>query len=168
MSTNTVYSTPPLGVPGQDQDTGLHDAQSFTLEDDCAPGLFVTQGVNADGAASIDAANDLLLGLLMKQDHLAASECNADGEYVEGTTVAVKKSGRAKVLVKGAFTPASSVYVRYVADTDEAVGSISASHDAGKNRLVPRQAIRFLNADTDDIALIELNVHDDEIDAANT
>ena len=71
-------------------------------------------------------------------------------------------------MVVGAFGPGLPVFVRYVAVTDEVVGSLSSSHDAGKNRLVPPAAISWVTSGTDDIAEIELHLHDDEVDPSET
>jgi hypothetical protein len=83
-------------------------------------------------------------------------------------TVTGKKTGRAHVMVVGAYGPTLPVYVRYIADGDEAVGTLSSTHDAGKNRLVPAQAIKWVTSGSDDIAEVELHLHDDEVDPAAT
>lgn len=168
MSINEVHTTPPVGSPGSCADTGFTDPVSVVLEDDVAPGLFVTQGSGDRTAAAIGAANELLLGLVMKQEVIASECVTADGEYKAGTPVAVKKTGRSFVYVKGSFGPALPVYVRYVANADEPVGSISSVADPGENRLVPPAAVKFVTSGADDIAEIELHLHDDEIDPSET
>lgn len=168
MSITEVHSTPPIGSPGSCADTGMTDPVSATLEDDVAPGLFVTQGSADRGAAELGASDALLLGLVMKQELIAPDRVNDAGEYKAGTVVALKKTGRSHVYVKGAYGPALPVYVRYVANVDEAVGSISSSADPGENRLVPSAAVRFVTSGADDIAEVELHLHDDAIDPDET
>lgn len=168
MSIDQVFTDPPIGSPGSDADTGFMDPVSITLEDDVAPGHFVTQGSADRTAAEIAAADDLLLALVMKQELIAPDRVTDAGEYKTGTTVAGKKTGRSHVHVVGAFGPALPVYVRYVADADEAVGSISSVADPGKNRLVPAAAIKFVTSGANEIAEIEFHLHDDAIDPSET
>lgn len=168
MSITEVHTTPPVGSPGSCADTGHTDPVSLILQDDVAPGHFVTQGSVDRTGAELEAATDLLLALVMKQEHIAADRVTDDGEYKAGTAVAGKKTGRSHVYVAGAFGPALPVYVRYVADGDEAVGSLSSTADPGKNRLVPAAAISFVTSGSDDIAEIELHLHDDAIDPDET
>lgn len=168
MSIDQVFSTPPVGSPGSEADTANPDNVSITLENDVAPGHFVTQGSADRTAAEIAAADDLLLALVIKQELIAPERVTDAGEYKTGTTVGGKKTGRAHVFVAGAFGPALPVYLRYVADADEAVGSISSVADPGKNRLVPAAAVKFVTSGADDIAEIELHLHDDAIDPSET
>jgi len=168
MSITEVFTNPPIGSPGSCADTGNTDPVSITLQDDVAPGLFVTQGTEDRTAAAINAAPDLLLALVMKQELIAPDAVNSDGEYVEGTTVAGKKTGRSHVFGYGAFGPGDPVYVRYVATVDEPVGSLSATADPGKNRLVPAAAISWVTSGEDEIGEVELHLHDDAIDDNET
>lgn len=168
MSIDEVHTTPPIGSPGSCADTGATDPVSVILQDDVAPGHFVTQGSADRTAAELNAATDLLLGLVMKQELIAPDRVTDAGEYKAGVVVATKKTGRSHVMVVGAFAPNLPVYVRYIADADEAVGSLSSTHDAGKNRLVPAQAITWMTTGSDDIAEIELHLHDDEVDPTET
>lgn len=168
MSIDEVFSTPPVGSPGSCADTGNTDPVSVILEADVAPGLFVMAGTADRSAAELANSDDLLLGLLMKQELIAPERVTEDGEYKSGTVVSVKKTGRSHVFVKGAFGPTLPVYVRYDASVDEPAGSLSSSHDAGNNRLVPPAAIQFVTSGSDDIAEIEMHLHDDEIDASET
>lgn len=166
---NEVHSTPPTGSPGSAADIGPDDVVSYVLEDDVAMGLFVTQGSEDRTCAAIGAATDLLLGLVTKHTLLATPrQIDEDGVIQSGVQVGLEKSGRRHVLVKGAFGPTLPVYVRYVANVDEAVGSLSSSADPGENRLVPRAAIRWLSSGEDDIAEIEMNLHDDVVDPDET
>lgn len=168
MSIDAIFKTPPIGSPGSEADTGMPDNVSITLEDDVLPGTFVTQGSVDRTGALINAATDILLALVMKTEHVSRRDTTDDGAYKDGLTVPGKKTGRAHVLVDGAFGPALPVYVRYIAISDEAVGTLSSVHDAGKNRLVPPQAIKWVTSGTDEIAEIELHLHDDEVDPAAT
>ena len=163
-----VHTTPPIGSPGSCADTGMVDPVSATLEDDIAPGHFAIQGSADKTAAAVGASDDLLLGLVMKQEHIASDRVTDDGEYKAGTVVGIKKTGRSHVYVKGNFSPALPVYVRYVANEDEAVGSLSSSADPGENRLVPASAIQFASTGADDIAIVEIHIHDDAIDPDET
>ncbi len=168
MSIDSVFSTPPIGSPGSEADTGNPDNVSITLEADVLAGTFVTQGSADRTGAQINAATDLLLALVLKQEHVSRHDTTDEGAYKDGLTVPGKKTGRAHVFVVGAFAPSSPVYVRYVADGDEAVGTLSATADPGKNRLVPAQAIKWVTSGEDEIAEVELHLHDDEVDPAAT
>ncbi len=168
MSIDEVFTNPPIGSPGSCADTGNTDPVSATLQADIAPGLFVMQGDADYTADELDASDDLLLGLVMKQELIASDRVTDDGEYKSGTVVAVKKTGRSHVFVAGEFGPALPVYVRYDASVTEPAGSLSSTADPGNNRLVPASAIKFVNSGEDDIAVVEIHIHDDAIDPDET
>jgi hypothetical protein len=58
MSIDQVFHAPPIGSPGSEADTANPDNVSITLEDDVAPGHFVTQGSADRTGALINAATD--------------------------------------------------------------------------------------------------------------
>jgi hypothetical protein len=157
-----VFSDPPIGSPGSPADQWSADQAnivSATLEADTAPGLFVTRGSADKTATVIDDDDDVIIGLVCKSEHLATpSQIDADGVIQSGVTVGLAKTGRRVVYVNGAFTPASAVYIRHVADTEGPVGSIQATSDAGKNRLVPAGAITFVTSGEDELGVVELNL----------
>lgn len=160
-----VFTDPAIGSPGSPADAASADpinTISATLEGDCAPGLFVTQGTADKTAGLINDDDDAILGLVVKSEHLMyPSQVDADGVIQTGVTVGLARAGRRCVYVDGAFTPASRLYVRYTAVTGQAVGSLSADSDAGKNRLIPRTAIRVVTSGEDEIAVVELNLNND-------
>ncbi len=160
-----VFTDPPIGSPGSpaDHDSAVNaDIVSYTLEADCAPGLFVTQGTADKGAALLNDDDDPVLGLVVKTEHLATpSQIDADGVIQAGVTVGLARTKRRVVFVNGAFTPASRAYVRFVAVAGEPVGSISVDADAGKNRLLPRGALRFVTSGEDELGVVDLNLNAD-------
>lgn len=160
-----VYSDPPIGSPGSPADAAsanpIHTI-SATLAAATLPGLFVTQGAVDKTADLLNDDDDALLGLVVKTERLAMpTDVDADGVIQAGVTVGLARTGRRNVYIDGAFTPASRLYVRYVAAGSQPVGSLSVDADAGKNRLIPRQAIRVVTSGEDEIGVVELTLNAD-------
>lgn len=160
-----VFTDPPLGSPGApaDQWSANHaNVVSRTLEGDSLPGLFLTRGTADKTVGLLNDDDDVVEGLLIKQDHLATpSQIDADGVIKDGVTVGAARTGRRCVFVNGAFTPATQAYVRFTAVVGEPVGSISTESDAGKNRLLPRAALRFVTSGEDELGIVDLNLNAD-------
>lgn len=157
-----VFTDAPIGSAGSPADQWSADNAnivSATLVADTLPGLFVTKGTVDKTAELINDDDDVLLGLVVKADHLATpSQIDADGVIQSGVTVAIAKTGRFCVYIPGAFAPGTQAHVRFTADTEGPVGSIQGAADSGKTRPITRGAVEFVTSGTDEVGVIEINI----------
>ena len=156
-----VFTDPPIGSAGSPADQWSADHAnivSATLVADTLPGLFVTAGTADKTAELINDDDDVTLGLVVKQDHLATpSQIDADGVIQSGVTVGIAKTGRFCVYINGEFGPGDPAYLRFTADTEGPVGSLQTTSDSGKNRLLPRGIVEFITSGEDEVGVIEIN-----------
>lgn len=115
--------------------------------------VIVTLGAGQATATLANSSDETIFGVALKDEYEPDSSglvyCKAGGQK------RVMRKGKVWVYCKGAFTPASTAYVR---TTDGSGSELRGTLRLDNTNAVSASEIKFMSSGTDELALVEINL----------